>query len=69
MEVRIKNIIIGASFDCRTKRMRTEISVLPELRFTRLQEVFYYVDVRILFFCVRLWLIHAGGQYKHIFDG
>jgi hypothetical protein len=68
VEGRIKNIIVGASSECRANRDRTEISLLPELRFTRLQGVFYYVDVRILFLSVRLWLIHAGGQYKHIFD-
>ena len=63
-----KCILIGAAFECRAKRMRTVISFLPEIRFTRLHKIFYYVDISVLCFGIRLWAIHVRSGYEYLIE-
>jgi hypothetical protein len=56
--------ILGLEYRCETRRTRTIIAFLPELRLTRIGGVFYYIEASLLCFRIIASLIHIPKKLR-----
>ncbi|MDR1340683.1 MAG: hypothetical protein LBK58_11625 [Prevotellaceae bacterium] len=67
--VRLKNVELSVFVNnFANPKKRLDIYLLPEIRFTRQGDIFYYLTLSWLTVSVYFFLIHIKKQYRSIFN-